>query len=161
MATLRHGQTPMAYANISDISAGSSFGMLLCDTHTGPLGFGGKLFAFGDNSKGQLGVGHVCDLYEPTTLYLDDGFLGLGAGGGGVAGGAGMPGFAGAGGVQHGGDDADDSAPASFTIRQVACGDSHALALDAMGNVYSWGGLGGAATGILVRKRVKLDPSDS
>jgi len=108
-----------AIPRITNICAGSAFGLLL--SGSGMPGLGGRVFGFGDNSKGQLGVGHLNDLYEPTVVFqpsstgqagLSRGLVGLGT-----------------------------------RITDLAAGDGHGLALDSEGSVYSWGALGGPCTG--------------
>ncbi|CAD7967043.1 unnamed protein product [Amoebophrya sp. A120] len=96
------------YAKIIDIAAGNAFGLLLSGPNSGS-----KVFAFGENSKGQLGVGHLMDCYEPTMVFSSP----------------------------------FGQKTSLYQLSQIACGDAHSLALDMSGNVYSWGALGGPATG--------------
>eukprot|EP00927_Polykrikos_kofoidii_P043480 TRINITY_DN37556_c0_g1_i1.p1 TRINITY_DN37556_c0_g1~~TRINITY_DN37556_c0_g1_i1.p1 ORF type:complete len:1416 (-),score=178.09 TRINITY_DN37556_c0_g1_i1:131-3763(-) len=84
-----------------DVVAGAGF-VLLCSAS-------GRLLAWGDNAKGQLGVGHLQESHEPLPL----GRVGSSA----------------------------------FVFEAVAAGDSHSLALDSCGQLYSWGGEGGPMTG--------------
>lgn len=90
--TLREGTT--------DLAAGAGF-VLVCSA-------AGRLISWGDNAKGQLGVGHLQESNEPL-------WLGRACQGG--------------------------------IFQAVAAGDSHSLALDSAGRMYSWGGEGGPMTG--------------
>eukprot|EP00392_Amoebophrya_sp_AT5.2_P004039 g4044.t1 len=107
---LKQGMEPSdgQYARITDIAAGGAFGLLLAGQGGGTAS-GARVFAFGENSKGQLGVGHLMDCYEPTLVF--------------------------------------HSPTKSLLLSQICAGDAHALALDVNGTVYSWGALGGPATG--------------
>mmetsp|Transcript_48627 Transcript_48627/g.89615 ORF Transcript_48627/g.89615 Transcript_48627/m.89615 type:complete len:1291 (+) Transcript_48627:45-3917(+) len=100
-AQLRPRRVETLKEGITDISAGSGF-LLLCSA-------AGRLLAWGDNTKGQLGIGHLQESCEPAALGR--------------------------------------ACPAAFVFQAVAAGDSHSLALDSAGKVYSWGGEGGPMTG--------------
>ncbi|CAJ1419039.1 unnamed protein product [Effrenium voratum] len=100
-AQLRPRRIETLAEGTTDIAAGAAF-VLLCSA-------AGRLLSWGDNSKGQLGVGHLQESHEPLTLSR--------------------------------------ACPAAFVMQAVAAGDSHSLALDSAGKVYSWGGEGGPMTG--------------
>ncbi|CAE8600777.1 unnamed protein product, partial [Polarella glacialis] len=100
-AQLRPRRIETLAEGTTDLAAGASF-VLLCTA-------AGKLISWGDNSKGQLGIGHLQESHEPITLGR--------------------------------------ACPSAFVMQAVAAGDSHSLALDSAGRIYSWGGEGGPMTG--------------
>ena len=93
---------------VMDIQAGAK--------HTVGLKTNGTLWAFGDNTYGQLGIGEISGktYEEPQPVSVGAPF----------------------GGIQEG---HDITVPAETKFTKIAVGNNHTLALDTTGNVYSFG----------------------
>jgi autotransporter-associated beta strand protein len=135
----------------SVVSGGSS------SAHTLALDAGGTLYAWGANDRGQLGVGDNFERTQPAAVSRVSGAL-LGktvtqasastAHSMAVAGGTAFAWGRNASGELGDGTQTDRNVPvavtggslAGKTVKMVAAGENHSLALDTDGNLYGWGG---------------------
>ncbi|KAJ9210747.1 hypothetical protein DTO166G4_7612 [Paecilomyces variotii] len=91
-----------------------------------------RLYAFGSNGSGQLGIGHVEDVSVPTQCLFDDGH------------------------DSHDGDDGGDDGGDDDEVLRIAAGGNHTLVLFRSGTVYAAGcdedgRCGGYKTGSLLK----------
>jgi alpha-tubulin suppressor-like RCC1 family protein len=128
---------------VTEVSAGADFSLALTSV--------GAVYAWGDNEDGQLGDGTTTTSTTPTPVSLPPGVtvtaisaggfhsLALTSTGAVYAWGANFYGQLGNGTVASSAVPVPVTLPAGVTIKFVAAGGSHSLAVTSSGQVYSWG----------------------
>lgn len=124
-----------------DVALGANFAVVLLND--------GRVVTWGQNGVGQLGSGDRVDRYAPAVVNLRDAAVGISAGqshvlvlladGTVMSWGSNQDGQLGDGTNQGRTTPVTVSAPLPATVRAIAAGTRHSLALDVSGRVWAWG----------------------
>jgi alpha-tubulin suppressor-like RCC1 family protein len=162
---LRTAPTPVTFPAgtvVTQVSAGGDHSMALTST--------GELYAWGDNSHGQLGDGTTTGSDTPVAVPAPTGLtftdisagtshsLAVGSDGSVWAWGLGASGQLGDGSFGDADAPTEVAMPAGAGVTMVAAGGAHSLALTGGGQVYGWGS---DVFGQLATPLVQLEPQDS